>query len=600
MMFTLTIPRLTAIVAPILLLLGTAAPASAELTPDQIAIIANENSPDSLAVANHYATRRGVPKTHIIRLDLSTKERISRAAYESTLRIPTTQILEKRGLADKIRVLVTTYGVPLRVNVSQPTEQEQRWTQHALTLETQAVTHLQSLDRQLKLLVPASREHKPAPETSAGLMAYVSQEIQKTASTLKGMPEDPMTTTSLQELFRISVEFGGVATFAERSHLLASADMHSAPQNLQQLQQRITAAQTVINALTRMPSEDNRTRAYTIAQKVFGLVGVLRLAMHEQNQFTFKDSDASVDSEMSLLWWDKNSYPVAGRIPSPLYAAGGKPKLNPLTLPILMVSRLDAPSPQLAMRLVDHAISAERHGLKGNIYVDARGRHPKGTNTYAIYDQNLREMAELFTQVTPYRVVLENTKKRFSKPGDAPNVATYVGWYKLRSYEDAFTFEPGAIGYHIASGEAISIHNQKEKGWCKNALDHGITVTLGSTGEPYLDAFPLPKAFLGLLLTGKYSVVEAYYLTSRHISWRMVLFGDPLYNPWRGKGFDGKQVFNHMPGQEPGTQNLPIAPSVMTFNNPIHTRQKINRQRIVELAQIDHFMTQLQERSFFE
>jgi hypothetical protein len=232
--------------------------------------------------------------------------------------------------------------------------------------------------------------------------------------------------------------------------------------------------------------------------------------------------------------------------------------------------------------------------------VDARGLSPKAPTTYALYDQNLREMAKLFQQVTPYRVVLENSKERFNKPGDAPNVATYVGWYKLRSYEDAFTFEPGAIGYHMASGEAVSIHNPKEKGWCKNALDHGITVTLGSTGEPYLDAFPLPKAFFGLLLTGKYPVVEAYYLTSRYISWRMVLFGDPLYNPWRGKGFEGKRSFHHIPGQQAGILDLPLAPSVVTFNNPIQTKQQINRQRTIQLAHIDRFIMQLQKWSLFE
>jgi len=44
------------------------------------------------------------------------------------------------------------------------------------------------------------------------------------------------------------------------------------------------------------------------------------------------------------------------------------------------------------------------------------------------------------------------------------HVALYVGWYRLRHYEDAFAFNLGAIGYHIASGEAVSIHNPQEKG----------------------------------------------------------------------------------------------------------------------------------------
>jgi len=79
-------------------------------------------------------------------------------------------------------------------------------------------------------------------------------------------------------------------------------------------------------------------------------------------------------------------------------------------------------------------------------------------------------------------------------------------------------YNTGAIGYHIASGKAISLHNPSERGWCKNALERGITVTLGPTGEPYLDVCPPPTEFFGLLLTGRYSLIEIYYLSTRYIS----------------------------------------------------------------------------------
>ncbi|MFB3137030.1 MAG: TIGR03790 family protein [Nitrospirales bacterium] len=75
-------------------------------------------------------------------------------------------------------------------------------------------------------------------------------------------------------------------------------------------------------------------------------------------------------------------------------------------------------------------------------------------------------------------------------------------------------YNTGAIGYHIASGKAISLHNPSERGWWKNALERGITVTLGPTGEPYLDVFPPPTEFFGLLLTGRYSLIEIYYLST--------------------------------------------------------------------------------------
>ena len=35
------------------------------------------------------------------------------------------------------------------------------------------------------------------------------------------------------------------------------------------------------------------------------------------------------------------------------------------------------------------------------------------------------------------------------------------------------------------------------------------------------------------MLTGKYTLVEAYYRTKPFNSWVMVLVGDPLYNPFK-------------------------------------------------------------------
>jgi len=256
-----------------------------------------------------------------------------------------------------------------------------------------------------------------------------------------------------------------------------------------------------------------------------------------------------------------------------------------------MVSRLDAPTPQLAMQMVDQAVKAEQDGLRGTVYLDARGMSPGPVLSYGFYDQDIRDLAGLLRRLTPYEVVLENTERRFSQPGEASDVAVYVGWYRLRSYEDAFTFNPGAIGYHIASGEAVSIHDPGEPGWCKNALEHGITATLGPTAEPFLDAFPLPSEFIGLLLTGRYTLVEAYYLTTRYISWRMVLLGDPLYNPWRRKGLVDGQVWKD------GKTALPTVPSDLPLNDPIQLKQQMRQQRETALAQINRFLEQLEARS---
>lgn len=148
----------------------------------------------------------------------------------------------------------------------------------------------------------------------------------------------------------------------------------------------------------------------------------------------------------------------------------------------------------------------------------------------------------------------------------------YIGWYKLRAYDAVFSFNPGSIGYHRASAEALSVHDPAERGWCKNALEHEVTATLGSVGEPYLDAFPEPERFTTLLLTGKYALAEVYYLTSRYVSWRTVLFGDPLYNPMRNRG---------IPAASASEPTL-LAPSEQRLGDPV-SRSAQHRQ-----SQADH------------
>ena len=58
-------------------LLLTSAPALA-LQPADVWLVVNKNVPESRQVAAHYLAKRGVPKDHVIELDLPKGEDISR------------------------------------------------------------------------------------------------------------------------------------------------------------------------------------------------------------------------------------------------------------------------------------------------------------------------------------------------------------------------------------------------------------------------------------------------------------------------------------------------------------------------------------------
>ena len=62
-------------------------------------------------------------------------------------------------------------------------------------------------------------------------------------------------------------------------------------------------------------------------------------------------------------------------------------------------------------------------------------------------------------------------------------------------------------------------------------MRRGAAVTIGPVREPYVAAFPHGDVFVEGLLQGL-TVAESYWVSLPHVSWAMVLLGDPLYRPF--------------------------------------------------------------------
>lgn len=246
-----------------------------------------------------------------------------------------------------------------------------------------------------------------------------------------------------------------------------------------------------------------------------------------------QESLAAVDSELMLLWWPE--YPLARWMVNPLYFP--IPAENRRTMPpVMMTCRLDGPSPEIAIRLINDAIAVERHGLQGKAYIDARGigfdpKKPGESGTgYEGYDQSFREAAALLKK-GGLDVTLDDKPELFAA-GSCPDAAIYAGWYSLANYVPACKFNQGAVAWHLASSEAVTLRDPNAKLWCPNLLKDGVAVTLGPVAEPYTVGFPKPAEFFGYLATGQYTVAECYAKTVLFASWMGVLVGDPLYNPY--------------------------------------------------------------------
>src|SRR5262249_15048588 len=83
------------------------------------------------------------------------------------------------------------------------------------------------------------------------------------------------------------------------------------------------------------------------------------------------ETGASFDSELSLVMWPDDYQLLRWQMNylRPIFENSQLPKFYRT----LMVSRIDAPTLKLAKGLVDTAIQVEKQGLRGKVYIDARG-----------------------------------------------------------------------------------------------------------------------------------------------------------------------------------------------------------------------------------
>ena len=240
---------------------------------------------------------------------------------------------------------------------------------------------------------------------------------------------------------------------------------------------------------------------------------------------------ASLDSELALVRED--NYPLDGWLPNKYFVGYRGKKIKNMPQKVLLVSRLDGPSEEIVRRIIDDSLQAEKQGLQGKSYFDARWPDPgdKQVNGYSFYDRAIHETARLVEKSKRMEVVIDSQQKLF-QPGECPDAGLYCGWYSLAHYVDAFTWVRGAVGYHIASQECQTLKNKGSQVWCKMMLEKGAAATIGPVAEPYVQAFPIPDVFFGLLIDGRLTLAECYALSNPFWSWQMVLIGDPLYRPF--------------------------------------------------------------------
>ncbi|MEO6436871.1 MAG: TIGR03790 family protein, partial [Tepidisphaeraceae bacterium] len=431
---------------------------------------------------------------------------------------------------------VTFFGVPIRISGKQTTPAER-----------QEVAELKQALRATAIEVKPSvlQIEAMARELNAGFTPRVGEDpgdlLERANGSLLDIdrhlpPADaPQHKPLLAKLLVLMKSFGGEAEIASK---LSDADLKTflgeeGPQ-LARWPQRRRELEALVKEATALQQKRydaaSRKRLREVVSDGFGHFGRIGAL---QSQIAYLENDgtaASVDSELALLWWDY--YSRSRWQPNPLHFRSQGPHPQ-----VLMVCRLDGPQEGTAMQIVLASLKAEKDGLKGRFVIDSTGGTgpgglPDKEGGYRQFDQKLLVLADIVRTKTTIPLTFDRSPQ-ILPPHSVKDVALYTGWYSVRNYIPACTFNTGAVGYHVASFEMISLRTDNEKGWVAGLLNDGVVATCGAVAEPYLGAIPPPDEFFPLLLTGKLTLAECYWKTVPMTSWMMSCIGDPLYTPFR-------------------------------------------------------------------
>ena len=517
----------------LLLILLAVAPRSWALGPEDLLLVVNKNVPAGQKLAEFYRTARLVPEGRIVALDLPPGDDIPFAMYEKNVVRPLREHIQAAGLADKVKCIVTFYGVPLRIGPRLATEQEKQEIAELTKDKQELYAKLAGVVSDLELKAKEA-DSSFAPGQGADLRQLVARA--EVAIKLLGQAigtakekDRPARMVELGTAMRLLTGPAG-AVRAMSAAALASATQPAR----EQAEQLVRGVQQLAGQIAELqPQRDDpaaRAKMRSLVAAGFGLIEHLRIVEGHLAYLDAPESTAAFDSELAMLWWDL--YPRGRWQGNPLYYASSAPPAQRM----VMVSRLDAPQAGQVREMILASLRAERDGLKGKVVLDARGlkaANPEKLTigSYEWYDASIVDLAGLIRGKTKLPM-LHDVSPTVLPAGSADGVALYCGWYSVRNYVPACRFAVGAVAFHVASFELVNLRNPNEKGWVRGLLNDGAVASIGPVAEPYLMAFPRADDFFPLLMTGQVTLAEAYWRTQPTVSWMMALIGDPLYRPY--------------------------------------------------------------------
>ncbi|ODS32448.1 MAG: hypothetical protein SCARUB_02436 [Candidatus Scalindua rubra] len=499
--------------------------------------------PESKDVAQYYSTKRDVPVSNLVGVDVPESENILRQDYETNMIPPIRSVVRKLKLSGHNPAILLVYGIPLRVKDTNRSKLYEQYEHLADNKVREYKRLVQQQGRQLEKLINKGQITTLTYEkqniesiSTKDIITSVNKTVLKASEYLKKYIPVAAERETYSKIVSLLFRMTGMAPIVN-DVINQLSSMEDKERLIFLRYNNLLKFNAILNSQLaeiqfRGFTPEKTLEVSTIIRMVNGVIGELLFWEVQQKKKFGEMTSASVDSELTLV--TAKNYQLSRWLLNPfLKECDNLPGTEFIRRNTIMVGRLDASSPDLAKRMVDDAMETEKTGLTGTFYIDARGMADvNAEDSYGRYDEYLRSLYNIVKSKSSLPVVLDNNPELFPEKS-CPKAALYAGWYSLAKYVDSFEWGKGAVGFHIASSEASTLKEPDSKVWCKRMIEEGVAATLGPVNEPYLLSFPLPDVFFPLLMTGKLTLLETYFKSVPHISWRLIIIGDPLYTPFK-------------------------------------------------------------------
>lgn len=225
---------------------------------------------------------------------------------------------------------------------------------------------------------------------------------------------------------------------------------------------------------------------------------------------------------------------------------------------IYLVTRLDGPSANHAIDLVERALYGEKYlwpaagYFSGTLYIDTQYKaytnqelqgYPFHYTTYTSCDKSIA-YSKIFAEASDYDWLWENTSTEVEigdsgamyhtgAPADhAADALFYAGWYNINKYNDVWEWIPGSAACDFNSLSILGIRDETPPSFLASAFLRGLTCGTGVIFEPETVGHQKPEVFFHAMLNG-FNFAEACGLATPTLCFSNMSVGDPLYNPHR-------------------------------------------------------------------